>query len=47
MENIFVEYPKCLTCRSAKKWLDENNVTYIDRHIVEETPTYEKYKKLF
>ena len=45
MENIFVEYPKCLTCRSAKKWLDENNVTYIDRHIVEETPTYEELKK--
>lgn len=45
MENIFVEYPKCSTCRSAKKWLDENNVTYIDRHIVEETPTYEELKK--
>ena len=36
---LFVEYPKCSTCRKAKKWLDEHGVTYVDRHIVEDNPT--------
>ena len=32
---LFLEYPKCSTCRKAKKWLDENGVEYTDRHIVD------------
>ncbi len=36
---VFVEYPKCSTCKKAKKWLDENGVEYTDRHIVEKNPT--------
>lgn len=36
---LFVEYPKCSTCRKAKRWLDEHGVAYIDRHIVEDNPT--------
>ena len=36
---LFVEYPKCSTCRKAKKWLDEHGVAYTDRHIVEDNPT--------
>ena len=36
---LFVEYPKCSTCRKAKKWLDEHGVSYTDRHIVEDNPT--------
>ena len=39
MNNIFIEYPKCSTCKKAKKWLEENNIEYVDRNIVEETPT--------
>lgn len=39
MKNIFIEYPKCSTCKKAKKWLEENNVEFIDRNIVEKTPT--------
>ena len=39
MENIFIEYPKCSTCKKAKKWLEENNIEFVDRNIVEETPT--------
>lgn len=39
MKNIFIEYPKCSTCQKAKKWLEENNVEFVDRNIVEETPT--------
>jgi arsenate reductase len=39
--NIFIEYPKCSTCKNSKKWLENNNVTFEDRNIVEETPTVE------
>ena len=36
---LFVNYPKCSTCRKAKKWLDENNIEYESRHIIEDNPT--------
>ena len=36
---LFVEYPKCSTCKRAKAWLDEHGVAYVDRHIVEDNPT--------
>lgn len=36
---LFVEYPKCSTCKKAKAWLDAHGVAYTDRHIVEENPT--------
>lgn len=39
MKNIFIEYPKCSTCKKAKKWLEENNIDFIDRNIIDETPT--------
>ena len=39
---LFIEYPKCTTCRKAKKWLDENGVGYTDRHIKEDAPSYEE-----
>ncbi len=39
MKNIFIEYLKCTTCKKAKKWLEENNIKFEDRNIVEETPT--------
>lgn len=45
MRGVFIQYPKCSTCRNAKKWLDSNNIEYIDRNIVEETPTYEELKE--
>ena len=35
----FVEYPKCSTCRKAKKWLDDHGIAYVDRHSVEDNPT--------
>ena len=41
---LFIEYPKCSTCKKAKKWLDDHNITYTDRHIVEENPTYDELK---
>lgn len=36
---LFLEYPKCSTCKKAKKWLDDHGVAYDDRHIVEQNPT--------
>ncbi len=42
MKNIFIEYPKCSTCKKAKKWLEENSIEFIDRNIVKETPTVEE-----
>ncbi|HHD2752053.1 TPA: arsenate reductase family protein [Clostridium perfringens] len=44
MSYLFLEYPKCSTCRKAKKWLEENNIDFIDRMIVEENPTKEELK---
>lgn len=44
MSVLFVEYPKCTTCRRAKKFLQENNVEFIDRHIAEENPNKEELK---
>lgn len=41
---LFIEYPKCSTCKKAKKWLDDNKLTYTDRHIKEENPTAEELK---
>lgn len=39
---LFIEYPKCSTCKKAKKHLDELGVSFEDRHIVEENPTKEE-----
>ena len=39
MAVLFVEYPKCSTCKKAKAWLDEHGVEYIDRDIVLDNPT--------
>ena len=41
---LFLEYPKCSTCRKAKKWLDENGVEYTDRHIVDQNPSVDELK---
>ena len=41
---LFLEYPRCSTCRKAKKWLDEHGVAYEDRHIVEDRPTEDELR---
>lgn len=45
MKNTFIEYPKCSTCKKAKKWLEENGVEFTDRNIVTQTPTVEELEK--
>jgi len=44
---FFIEYPKCTTCKKAKKWLDEHGIEYTDRHIKDDNPTYEELKKWY
>ena len=40
----FIEYAKCSTCKKAKKYLDDNNIKYKDRSIVEDVPTIKELK---
>lgn len=42
---LFVNYPKCSTCRKAKKWLDEHNIEYESRHIIEDNPDSEELRE--
>lgn len=39
---LLVEYPTCSTCKKAKQWLVDHELPFIDRHIVEQTPTKEE-----
>ena len=41
---LFVEYPKCTTCKKAKKWLDDHEISYTERHIAQANPTYDELK---
>ena len=40
-------YPKCGTCRKAKKWLDEHELSYETVHIVENQPTRSEIEQLY
>ena len=42
---LFIEYPKCSTCKRAKKYLEDRGIAFQDRHIVEENPTEEELTK--
>lgn len=39
---LFIEYPKCSTCKRAKKYLEDRGIAFQDRHIVEDNPTEEE-----
>ena len=43
----FIYYPKCSTCQKAKKWLDEKEIPYTERHIVEDNPSYDELKEWY
>ena len=45
MKILFNEYPKCSTCKKAKKWLDDHEIRYDDRHIVENNPSKDELKE--
>ena len=42
---LFIQYPRCTTCKKAKAWLDEHNIVDTDRNIKEENPTYDELKE--
>lgn len=46
MKVLFIEYPKCTTCKRAKKWLTENGIDFEDRDIKENNPSKEELKGL-
>ncbi len=39
---LFVNYPKCTTCKKAEKWLKDHELEYEARNIKEENPTEEE-----
>ena len=41
---LFLQYPPCSTCKKAKSWLDAQGISYTDRHIKENNPSYEELK---
>lgn len=44
---LFVQYPKCSTSRKAMKWLDEHNIEYELRHIVEDNPKEDELEEWY
>ncbi|WP_339203214.1 arsenate reductase family protein [Bacillus sp. FSL K6-1366] len=47
MSLTFYWYPKCGTCRKAKKWLEENGKEINEIHIAEQPPSKEELKALY
>ncbi|MEG0722295.1 MAG: arsenate reductase family protein [Lachnospiraceae bacterium] len=45
MSVLFIEYPKCSTCQKAKRWLEDHEIAFEDRHIVECNPTAKELKE--
>ena len=42
---LFICYPKCSTCKKARKWLEENGLAFDERDIKEENPTRKELVK--
>lgn len=45
MKKLFLQYPKCTTCKKAKKFLQENNIEFNNRDITIENPTIEELEE--
>lgn len=44
---LFLEYPKCTTCKKAKKWLVDQNIAFDDRNIKEENSSKEELQEWY
>ncbi len=44
MDVLFIQYPKCGTCRKALKWLELNGVKILSRDISIDNPTEDELK---
>ena len=42
---LFVNYPKCSTCKKARKFLEDTGVAFEDRDIKEQNPTVDELKE--
>ena len=42
---LFINYPKCSTCRKAKNWLDEHDIEYKSRHIIDDNPSADELRQ--
>lgn len=47
MALTFYWYPKCGTCRNAKKWLDHHEISHQEVHIVENPPSRAELEELY
>ena len=43
---LFICYPKCSTCKKAKKFLTDHQIEFDERHIVEEKLNKDELKHL-
>ncbi len=43
----FYWYPKCGTCRKAKKWFDEKGISYQEIDIAQNPPTKEELEEIY
>lgn len=41
---LFVCYPKCSTCQKARKWLEEQGISFDERDIKQNNPTEEELR---
>ena len=41
---LFLCYPKCSTCQKARKWLDEQGISFDERDIKQYNPTEEELR---
>lgn len=44
---LVLAYRKCSTCIKAMKWLEENEIKFQERAIVEEHPSYDELKEWY
>jgi arsenate reductase len=47
MSILFLEYPKCTTCKKAKAWLESNGIDFVDRDIKTDNPTKEELESWY
>lgn len=41
---LFLCYPKCSTCQKARKWLEEQKISFDERDIKQNNPTVEELR---
>ncbi|WP_211117170.1 arsenate reductase family protein [Sporosarcina ureilytica] len=46
MKITYYGYPKCSTCRKAKKWLTDNGIDFAEVNLVETPPTAETLQEM-